>query len=465
MKPKLKKALEILEIAIAAFLFFAMLINCGRYIDIRINGRGRTYSRMPEEHKRVLLSVAAGTLSGDSYDIITPVFAGFKTSVGLYAADYTAESRKAIYDVYSSYIPSLFSGTSQEQAFDSEEEKLEFIEDLKNSPSYILLAFYSDIPASVFLPATKGYNDRVAQKMLFDVKYLFICPYDGEKVRAVAINSQYDINVITPKENISFNSKELEAYNSSTGFSGFEFAKDAPIMPVFNMTLEASKYSLSTTAERFGKQTDSRWILSILRAFDVNINLAKTFVTRDGSVLNYVDGENELLFYQNGAAVYNTTQEGVALSELLGYETNEESYSFAEKIIAVKNLVGLIQSDAVGADAKLYVTDVYYTPSGNTISVLMKYFVNGICVTDSKYDASFVVGDTSLTYASFDALCCTKRDASSKLLPQKYAANLARENADFGYAQLLRDDENTSVNSVSWAFSLYDKAGQKEGAK
>ena len=467
MKAELKKIKfqsisEKAELIIAVVLFILMLVNCGRYIDIRINGRSNSLSPMPENDKRILLQISSGTLPAKSSDLICPIFAGFKTSVGAYAASFEEEPQTAMRNAAMTYIPKLFSGRTENVKFDSEQDRNEYIENLKNAESYILLSYFSDIPAAAFLPSVSGYAGSPSSEMYFNVQNLYILPDKNQNAVGIAVSSELDVNIIYPSENVTFNVKELEAYNSSTGFVAFEYAKDPNIIPVFSQTLKVRKYRIETALQKNGKQTDSIWIKNTLDAFGLNINLAKTFVTRDGSVINYVDGENELLFYQNGNTVFNTSGEGIELSEFLGYKNSEVGeYSFAQKISAVKNLVNLLP---IGNDAaKLCLTSVKYDYSSGFLTVGLKYFANGVVVTQNDYDASFVIGKKHLVYAMYSSLCCTAVNAYSDCMPQKYAVFLSgvEENALI-YALLTPDEEaGEDIYKAIWAFKSIKSDGQE----
>ena len=176
-------------------------------------------------------------------------------------------------------------------------------------------------------------------------------------------------------------------------------------------------------------------------------------MTRDGSVLNYVDGSNELLFYQNGDVMFNSADEGVHLSEYLGYNPqSKDGYTFAQKLEAVRKLTGTIGRESTGNYADLCFSEAVYTASGDRLEIRLKYFADAVSVTEKEYDAVFVISADSLVYASYSAICCDKLEGRDSFIPQYYADMLSGGNENsVSYALLERKDENSDVYKAVWA--------------
>ena len=112
-KKKIAFILHKAQIAAAAVLFLLMLYNCGRYIDLRINGFSKTLSPVPEADRRVLLSAGTGTDAEQNRTFLRPVFIGVKNVVGMHGAGVDSESGKKLAEGAFSYMAELL-GTERE---------------------------------------------------------------------------------------------------------------------------------------------------------------------------------------------------------------------------------------------------------------------------------------------------------------------------------------------------------------
>lgn len=452
-KKKIAFVLHKARIAAAALLFLFMLYNCGRYIDLRINGFSKTLNPVPEADRRVLLSGGTGIDSEQNRTFLRPIFVGVKNVVGMNGAGVDSESGKQLAESAFAYMTELFSGQCDNVEFSSEKQRKEYISSLKNADNYIILGFLSDIPASCVLPCISDYGYDFEEQMYFKFANIFILPDSDGNIYGIAVSSSLDVNILKPTSAVPFNDKELESYNNSTGFVPFEFADTPYVKPLLKSTVSVHDFRVNTAADKLGRQTDSEWILSTMQAFSLNRNLAKTFVTRDGSVLNYVDGSNELLFYQNGDVVFNSADEGIHLSEYLGFNPqSKQGYTFGQKLEAVRKLAGTIGKESTGNYADLCFYDAVYTPSGDRLEIRLKYFADAVSVTEKEYDAVFAISGNSLVYASYSALYCEKLDGRDAFIPQYYADMLSDGGeSSASYAVLERKDENSDVYRAVWA--------------
>ena len=112
-----------IELAVTVILFAAMLLNCGRYINIKINGRSSAFSGMPENDKRVLFRTVANDSIENVHDLVDPLFIGFKSGDITVAAAFDRQSRSALKTSAFEYIVGLFSGKSEKKEFADEIEK------------------------------------------------------------------------------------------------------------------------------------------------------------------------------------------------------------------------------------------------------------------------------------------------------------------------------------------------------
>ena len=75
---KTQSILVKIEILAAVVLFFVMLISCGFYIDIKLNGKISNLPSLSENDKKILMISSVSESVNYSDDLLEPVFVGFK---------------------------------------------------------------------------------------------------------------------------------------------------------------------------------------------------------------------------------------------------------------------------------------------------------------------------------------------------------------------------------------------------
>lgn len=442
-----------IELAVTVILFAAMLLNCGRYINIKINGRSSAFSGMPENDKRVLFRTVANDSIENVHDLVDPLFIGFKSGDITVAAAFDRQSRSALKTSAFEYIVGLFSGKSEKKEFADEIEKQGYLKTLENCDSYLLLSFFNDIPASAFLPSIAKEYESNSSQMYFNVQNLFILPDIDGNAYAVAISSDLDVNIIKSDAPAAFNRSDLEAYNDSKGFVSFAFEDRDGIFPVFASSFSSADYSVKTSASVYGRQTDSEWIMNMLSVFGINANLARSFLSADKSSLSFVD-DKEIVVSDNGYVTFNAGDGGTQLSLYLGYYPDKNGeYSFADKIASVKNIVNLLGKNVTGNEALFCLSNVSFDEKNDTLTVGLKYFVNGISVTENDVDAEFKIRGNEVCYARFLALVCTEKTDITYCMPQN-SANRLFDDIDVPkrFYGVLSVDEN-GTGKVKWAMT------------
>ena len=451
------------ETAAAILLFFTMLLGCGLYIDIKINGKGTSAQNMPENDKRVLLRTVTSDNIREDRSLVTPIFIGTKLGDNMNAAAMSAESRTSLLARAEEYLVPLFSGVSEEMTFVSDEARRRYFDELCTENSYIILSYYKDLPASVFLPLFAKEYENSASEMVFNIQNLFILPDSDNNVYAVAISGDLSVNIITPYEPVPFDSQSFEAYNDNAGFSEFTFEKSERILPVFTKSFQANNYSVLPAISVLGSDAGAEWIIELLKVFDFNENLARSFYSKDQSVLNYVYDGNELAFGNDGTVSYSATDDGIDLSEYLGYYPDGSvGYTFSDKVIAVKNIINVIGKASLGNDAELCLVNIAFAKNTDKLTFEMKYFVDGIAVTENEADAVVELMDDKVISAQLSALLCTRLETLRNSMPQNTVNSIIsdRENAKQFFAVLSPAEEDGS-RFIKWA-SIVDSANSEQ---
>lgn len=459
-KEKLSRILSKVEIVVAALLFITMLITCGMYINIKMNGKKSSLPAMSEKDKISLLRTAASENITYNDDLIEPVFVGVKKGRSMIAACPETTSRRSIENMIYEPLKSLFSGSDKSMEFSSENERQIFIDTLKNSENYMLLSFYDDIASGVFLSCIgDGYYEKDGENLFF-VKNLFILPDENNKLYGVAVSSENDIQLMYPKDDIDYGKLFAETYDISDGYSYFEFDDSKGIHPMLSSSFVSGKYKISSFSSADGTDRDVQWIENLFDVFAINTSFVKDYVSKNSkeTVTNYVEEDKEISIYDDGRVVMNTTSGGIFLDEYLKYSPEGNTgYSLDDKVLAVKNLINrlynrednLLMYSVVGMD---------YNMDTDEFALYLKYFAEGIIVTDNAYDACFRISNDSLVSAEFYALSCEKIDDYSLVLPQKYSNALLDENTTETvsdnlssiYAMLVPAKDSSGLMTLGW---------------
>lgn len=453
MKSKEKAASVIsrLEIIVAALLFFAMLVSCGLYINIKMNGKISSLPSIPEKEKRILLKAVASESVVYKDDLLEPVFVGFKNGNSRICAAPDDVVRKSIETTVYDSVINLFSGEHEKHGFESTSEAYDYIEGLKNSDTYMLISFFCDIPSSVILTCVSQNYDTVQYNgESFPIMHLFLLPDIDNNMYGVAVSASNEINIMYPKESVSFDKIAGESYDISDGYSYFEYEQREGVFPVMSSSLRQRKYSVEPSAVAYGKEKNESWVNNIFDVFDINTSLVRNFLSGDKSEINYIDETAEIVINDNGSVVFtNTETEGIYLEEFLGYfPENGNAYTVNDKIFAVKNIVNELKTKS---DISSYsMSGIDYDRENDVLSVYLKLFVDGIVVTDSEYDARFEIVSNSLSRAQFSSFVIKRIDDFSILIPQKYANALHVNDADV-YCPKLCDTKEANIKTVKWA--------------
>ncbi len=451
---------EKLLIIVVALLFVLMLFNCGRYINIKINGNSASLSSMPVNDKRVVLRSASSNNIEKNNSLIEPVFMGFKVKNHLFAAAYSKDIRAKLQEYANESIVKLFTGTCENVNFDTEAQKKDYFNNIKNMESYFVMTFYNDMPASVILPSVAKDYQKKDIEMLFSLNKLFIYPDLQRNMMASAVNSVGDVYVLKPLQDTPFNSSQFEAYNDTELLLTFSYLDKYDTTPVFCDSMITNNFTVTVSRDvnyyrQFESQTNKLFDL-----FKINDNLVKSFTSSDGNVLNYVDGTNEISIDNNGHINYKSYESGVNLMEFLGYHPEDSnSYAFSDKIIAIKNIINSLDAKMLGGDAVLGIVSATFDDKESVLTVNLKYFCDGmILVNNNNADATFDIKDNYLVSANLYTLNCIRTNEYSMLVPQKvYVPVLEKtKNLMSCYATLV-ETEQKDCYVPQWAYSVSEE--------
>ncbi len=442
------------EIAVAAVLFFIMLICCGLYIDIRMNGRTSNLPTLSETDTRLLLSTSEFQTDEFFDDLLEPVFVGVRNNDEMLAVPYDNDQRRLLQDTLCESLNILFKGKS-EFVYCDEEHKSANVEDVKNIGQYILVSFYDDLPSDVILPCISQRVGFTSDAQSFFFKHLFVVPDEEGNVSAIAVSSGNDIVKLLPYEKVKFNNFFDETYDIIDGGIPFVYYKEGSVSPVLSSSIECSRYEVLPYAEKYGISTDAEWLKSVFNAFSFNPNLIKSFTTGDGSEVNFVEEFRELIVNIDGSVEYkNPDGEGEGIDEFIGYlSVDSQDFTFSDVVFALKNLINTLYKGTGRVSCSLAGID--YIEDSDSLKIYFKYTTDGIFIFEDDFDAVFEIKNNKIVYAKMLLFNCSRLDSVSTVLPQKYASSVSQQKGNSEVFPVLGDEDDDGIRELGWA-SLTD---------
>lgn len=416
-----KKNLGVLYFLIASIvvLFTAMLVLCGMYLDLRLNGITSSLPEIPENDKWILTD-SSYNAHNSSGQMITPVFMGVKTEMsGMTAAVYNSDAREGLDKYIEPKMMALFGGNVQRIEFKNEDEKNSFISETINSDVYIFMSFYNELPASALLAGIYGSGSYIGFSESFDVKYIFIMP-DGESIKGVCFDNELEACVLRPNETVPFDQSVFYAYNEVSGFADFSFWSDTCPEPVFTKSFEMDSVIMVSSFSFYSFNLGDRNTTKLLTALDFNPNLVKTYTYSDNNIISFVGEEKELhVSRKEGKLVYNGYDGGIHMSEYLKYYPQSDEYTFTDSILCVKYLINSLDRILVGGDALPSIVGIG-RDGGKTVFKL-KYFFHGAAVTENSSDITITIDGEYINCVEINTLFCDSGSLSMPVVPQRLA--------------------------------------------
>ena len=440
-----------LFISLIVVFFTAMLVLCGMYLDLRLNGVTSSLPEIPENDKWILTNSASDSQSS-SEKLVSPAFIGIKNEAsGMCGAIYDKSARETLNKNVEPLMTALFNGYAKKVLFDDDDRKNSFVRDIVNSDTYIYISLYNDLPSSVILPGFYGSGSYMPLNESFDVKYIFVLP-DGDTVKGICFDSELNAVVLSPIEHVPFNNVNYSAYNELSGFASFEFVSETYPEPVFTESFEVSSVMLVPSFSFYKFDLDDIKTVQLLKTLDFNPNLVKSYAYNENSVISFVGEEKELyVSLSENTLYYNGFDKGIHLSEFLKYYPRGDGYTLTDTVLCVKYLMNSIDRILVGGDALPTVVGVSY--NGSEIVFKLKYFYNGIAVTEKTHDVSVSIAGEYIKSIEAGVLFCDSGNLSIPVIPQKLALNaLESENEDdfTGYGAMLKSNVITGMAEFVW---------------
>lgn len=413
-------------ILITVFLFVAMLVLCGMYLDLRINGKFSSVPGIPEKDKWILTGAEIDSGSA-SIALTSPVFIGYRNEEeGMVGAAFNADSRKDLLKKTDGIIPELFAGKLRKIKFTRQDDRDSYIKKLIESEKFFYMNYYSEIPSSVIL-ADFGETDS---KHTFFVKYIFVLPDKNGDLYGVFLNEDLEVFELVPGgEGINYDENMMFAYNGMRGFAQFEFVSDVCPEAVFTKSFEADSVMMVPSATFYEFEPDGDNTKRLLDTLNFNRNLVKSYKAADKTSISFVDDGRELYVdVKNSKITFNSQSRGIHISEYLKYTPNNNHYGFGDMLMCARRLISALDRLLTGGQAYPSVVGIYSSDEGITVD--FKYFYNGILITDEKCDISISFKNDYIVSMNINAVFCDNGNNTDPVIPQKFTIDIPENKND-----------------------------------
>ena len=438
-------------ISIIAVLFVSMLVLCGLYLDLRINGISSSLPDIPEKDKWILTETANDPGISTEF-LITTSFIGFKTKEnGMIAAIPDYSPRKSLITRLDKCLPELFSGKGEHINFKNEAEKEEFIKSVTNSESFFYVAYYGEIPSAAILPSANIDNSMLMVTENFYIQYMFILPDPDDNMYAVCFDKDMEAVVLTPEKSIAYSENNFFAYNGVSGFVEFEFVSDLYPEPLYTESFDANSVMMVPSSSFYDFKLYEDSTKQLLKVLGFNTNMVKTFRSGDNTTATFVDEGKELyVSIKNSTISYNGYDSGIHMSDILKYEPQNDGYTFSDTVLCVKYLIGLLDRVIVGGDASATLVGIRKDKDG--IYFDLKYFYNGIMLNENASDITVRIKGDYIKDIDINAVFCVGGAFKKPVIPQKLAMTVLGEegSGNVRYNAAFSDSGETSSYELVW---------------
>lgn len=436
-------------IAITAVLFVAMLVLCGMYLDLRLNGITSSLKGIPENDKWILTDGGYNSQKS-SLQLVSPTFIGVKSSVsGMSAAVYDEGARKSLEKRIEPYMTSLFNGGVEKIEYTDAMSKSEYVANVMSADDYVYMCFYNQLPAETIMPGMFGKANNATLNESFFVKYMFILPYENS-VRGICFDEALNAYRLTAGIDVTYDKSVFYAYNELSGFASFDFITEDYPEPVFTRSFEVNSVFMAPSFSFYKFNLQDNMTLELLKVLEFNTNLVKTYSYGNNNIVNFIDEECDLsVSVKNGRMVFNGN---IHMSEFLNYYPQNERYVLADTVLCVKNLVSSFNKVLVGGDAVPCIIGVSY--NGREAEFRLKYFYNGIIVTENDEDIVVKISDDHITKIEINALFCDSGSLTVPVIPQSLAAatlgDVSADDGFVGYNAMFGKNGSTGATEFMW---------------
>ncbi len=447
-------------IALCAVLFVCMLVLCGVYLNLSINGIGSPLPEIPANDRHLLQGTDDHVRSVDR-SMFSPTFVGVKLSDGsMLAASYDADTRQNIEAFLEEAYDVLFTGKAEPIVFADQAERNAYVDALKNSERYVYASYFSNVPSSAVLPCFHG-GSFSEHGTPFFVKYIFLLPDGDGNLYGIVLDHDLNAVKLIPSTPYAYTAEEFYAYTNMRGYEPFEFTENIRPTALFTKSFDVNRVLIMPSVSFYELELSDENTKKLLTALDFNTNMVKSFRSGDNDTVSFIeDGKELYVSLPDSSLSYDADEDGIHMSAFLGYyPISGKHYSFSDTVLAVKYLLGSLGRVLVGGDAAPTLVGVTSTDDGYTFS--LKYFYHGVLLTEDAADITVTTAGNTIRNIRIHAIFCDGGMLTRPTLPASLALSVIdMENAsdrDVEYHALFEKSATSNTVGLTW---IIRKAGK-----
>lgn len=439
-------------VLLCAVLFVVMLLLSGYYLNLRVNGTSSTLPEIPAKDRWIMTGSAYAEKTGTK-SLLSPYFMGIKFADGSQcAATFDTSARQSLSAMLDASLESLLTGELKHISLPTQADRRAYAAELCAAERYTFYALFGELPAAALLPALHN-GDATGPVENFFVKYIFLLPDEQNFVYAVMLDAALNAVCLYPREDLPYNADSLYSIRETKGYAGFSFTDGLPHSVVFTESFDVASVVIMPSSAFYSYQMGEDKTDKLLKTLGFNTGVTKCVRTGDGSAINFVDEKRELYVdLDNASMTFSAGGDGLHLSDFLGYyPDNDSSYSFADRILGVKYLLGSMDRLLVGGDATPAFVGTLGKENGVTVFYL-KYFYNGVMLTDKSYDIAVEMKADAVMSFTATTLFCDSGYMTKPVLPQTLTLPLFSTEASemTTYYAMFENDASTNQVKLVW---------------
>ena len=390
---------------------------------------------------------------------LTPAFIGYNldgSATGVYA---NAEAARDLYGSLSEILACVL-GSGYECRIQEPDSGERLWNNCVRNSSYLYIRYHGSLPHHAIYALASGAKaagrSQSASGDIVCISELFLLPQETAEgtyiFSAVSRSSDGVIAVFEGKvkgEEPDFNLSEIMAYDGNRYFQHYDFltnykgtgsdnAFSYPLMYTaddqrhYVITLRGTTVILEEDTASYpititGKHpSDSASYTEILRVLQYNPDKLNSYTENDGTVI-CIDDRGNTRLTTDSRVIYTDTgeQDGILLSDFLGYESYSGQYNLCEQLRATERALEELSNRAgnvFGGEANAILFDMY--SGGETVTVRYAYAYDNIMLTDETgnpiYAASFTMNGQRMLRIELCLLTVEAGETRVKNLPQRW---------------------------------------------
>ena len=397
MKPQKRESIVNVSLfVLTALLFCSMLFLCWKNIALLTGEQGRQDTALPASEKWQLVG---GVSDGRTalISLIRPCMIGEKNADGLFFALPDADSYEIYEEKLDGALSHVLGGKAVHIRFADDEERAAYCDRITASPSFLYGALYAPLPLEALPSGLRAEGEYTAEEASFAVRTVFVLPDNEGTAYAVCFDDTYQaIELYAPDAGIPYTRIDAE-YGKNKTPSRVEgaFVSGTPICRTTKSCTVGAVTKIPALAYVEGEM-DDEITLSLLESFSFHPTIVKSFRTASEDAVSFVENGKELyVSFDDGMLTFRSDGGGIPLSSVLKYYPGGSSYTFDDRMRAVRAFIRSLDTHLTGGDASLTLVGVTHRQNDTVFE--LKYLHGGVVVTSNDADMTVCVSADAIT--------------------------------------------------------------------